>query len=48
MAVTMENVADVLITVVGGGLLFGESSMKRKLALSVVMLAAIYFLVVGY
>ena len=48
LASPLRNGADVLITVVGGGLLFGESSMKRKLALSVVMLAAIYFLVVGY
>ena len=45
LASPLRNGADVLITVVGGGLLFGESSMKRKLALSVVMLAAIYLLV---
>ncbi len=45
VASPLRNGADVLITVVGGGLLFGESAMKRKLALSVVMIVAIYFLV---
>ncbi|MCL4388354.1 MAG: DMT family transporter [Candidatus Marsarchaeota archaeon] len=45
LASPLRNGADVLITVVGGGLLFGESSMGKKLALSAVMLAAIYLLV---
>ena len=45
LASPLRNGADVLIAVIGGGMMFGEKTIKRKLILSAIILIAIYFLV---
>ena len=45
LASQLRNGADVLVAVAGGGFMFGEKSVKRKLVLSIIIIAAIYLLV---
>ncbi|MGC8537692.1 MAG: EamA family transporter [Candidatus Micrarchaeia archaeon] len=46
LASPLRNTLTVVIAVLGGGLLFKEGNIVRKLALAAVMLAAVYFLIV--
>ncbi|MEM0149417.1 MAG: DMT family transporter [Candidatus Micrarchaeaceae archaeon] len=46
LASPLRNTVSVVITVLLGGVLFSEKNITRKLALSAIMLAAIYFLIV--
>jgi drug/metabolite transporter (DMT)-like permease len=41
----LRNTVSVVITVLLGGVVFGEKDIMRKLALAAVMIAAVYFLI---
>ncbi|MGC8652246.1 MAG: EamA family transporter [Candidatus Micrarchaeia archaeon] len=46
LAMPLRNTANVLLIVIGGGLLFKEVDLKKKLVLALVMVACAYVLVV--
>ncbi len=46
IAYPLRNTLNILITVILGGLLFGEKNIKRKLLLSIILMIAVYTLIV--
>ncbi len=45
IAYPLRNTLNILITVILGGLLFGEKNIKRKLLLSIILMIAVYTLI---